>query len=182
MQQIDQIEIPLNKKKTLLSFLTFSAFFVGIGVFEVPDWFNPDVYVSRFDFIVMFVIMLLFGATAVILLCVLFGKTPKLIINKEGISQNGTEFILWSDIEDIKIVKVRGWIGVSIKFLMIIIKDPQGYIDKNASNTIARKVMQAELKSYGSPISISATGYRMKSEKLHNLLLEKMQEYKPKTI
>lgn len=63
------------------------------------------------------------------------------------------------------------------KFLMIIVKNPQEYIDQ-ITNPIKRNAMKMNYKSYGSPISISANALKTDFDKLQRLITEKMNEYK----
>lgn len=66
---------------------------------------------------------------------------------------------------------------MSQKFLMIIVKNPQEYIDK-VTSPLKRNAMKMNYKIYGSPISISANALKTDFEKLQKLINEKMAEYK----
>jgi hypothetical protein len=63
------------------------------------------------------------------------------------------------------------------RFLMFIVKNPQGYIDRE-TNLIKRKAMQMNFNSYGSPISISANALDTDFDRLHELLNSKFDEKK----
>jgi len=178
MTQTEQIEIPLSKKKILL--ILFGAVaFVVIGVFFV---INPSMFISTVArnstiiFIAGLASVLFFGLCAIFAFRKLFDKKVGLAINREGIIDNSSGvsagLVLWSDIKEIEICSVAGQ-----KFLMIIVKNPQDYIDKFTS-PLKRKAMEMNYKTYGSPISISANSLQTNFDKLHNLLTEKLKEYR----
>ena len=177
MEQIEQVIIPLSKRKLLL-FFSISIIVVWLGVQFVIDpaaFAVPFRYSPRIVFITGLVGVPFFGLVAIVTLRKLLDKKAGLIVNKEGIIDNASGvsagLILWSDIREIKI-----W-GSDEKCLMIIVKNPQDYID-NATNPFKRGMMKSNHKSYGSPISISASALQTNFDDLHQLLLEKMKEYK----
>ena len=178
MKQADQIEIPSNKKLTFWLFLTFAAFaglciILCIAIAKNPlEFTNP----SRFGNPIVAFVILIPGAilcvgVAVMMLRSFLDKRAGLIINKEGITENSMGIIPWSDIKDIKSVKMDGH-----KFLPIIVKNPQDYIDR-ATDRFERKGLKNYYETYGSPIVISDS-LQIKFDDLHRLLLEKMREYK----
>jgi len=59
------------------------------------------------------------------------------------------------------------------RFLMIMIRNPQTYIDKQTS-AIKRKAMQMNFKNYGSPISIPASTLLYNLDELKNILTERL--------
>jgi len=181
MIQTEQIEILLSKKKIVL--LLFGAIvFVVLGVFfvfyptEIASSTSPRYRSPELVFIVGLVSILFFGLCAIIAFRKLFDKKAGLIINREGIIDNSSGvsvgLVLWSDIEEIKICNV-----MSQKFLMFIVRNPQDYIEKN-TNQLKRKAAKMNYKTYGSPISISTNSLQTNFNNLHNLLIEKMKEYK----
>lgn len=60
---------------------------------------------------------------------------------------------------------------------MIVVRNPQDYFDK-VTNPLKRNAMKMNYKTYGSPISISANALQTNFDKLHNLLIEKLNENK----
>jgi hypothetical protein len=178
MTQTEKIEIPLSKKKILLLF--FGAItFVVIGVFFL---INPSMFINDMArnptiiFIAGLASVLFFGLCAIFAFRKLFDKKVGLVINREGIidNSNGVSagLVLWSDINEVKTCTVA-----SQKFLMLIVNNPQDYIDK-VSNPLKRKTMAMNYKTFGSPINISANSLQTNFDNLHNLLIEKMKEYK----
>jgi len=177
MVQIEQIEIPLSKKKMLLTF--FGAIvFVGLGVLFMisPSMFVTTIFRNpTIIFIAGLASVLFFGLVSVTVFRKLSNKKAGLVINKQGIIDNSSGvsagLVLWSDIEDIKVSNVMGQ-----KFLMFIVKNPQDYIDKVA-NPLKRKTVEMNYKSFGSPISISANSLQTNFDNLYNLLTEKRKDY-----
>ena len=180
MKQIDQIEIPLNKKTTFLLFCVFAVatvlcIILCIAMVTNPlEWTNSSRYgnpIVNLIFLIPGAILL--GWIATILLGQLLEKGAGLIINREGITGSimGGDCIPWSDILDIKSVKVDGH-----KFLPIIVKNPQYYID-SATDRFEKKGLNNYYETYGSPVVIPDS-LKINFDDLHRLLLEKMKEYK----
>ena len=179
MTQIEQIEIPLSKKKMWLYFF-LAIMFIAMGILAL---INPSYFVSLFFpnptviFISGLASVLFFGLGSVIMFRKLSDKKAGLIINKQGIIDNSSGgvsagLVLWSDIEEIKISSI-----MSQKFLIIMVKNPRDYIAK-VKNPLKRKSMEANYKMTGSPISISDNILQSNFDNLCKLLIEKMNEYK----
>jgi hypothetical protein len=60
---------------------------------------------------------------------------------------------------------------------MVMVKNPEDYI-RRVTNPFKRKGIQINYKSYGSPIFISANSLQTNFDKLYDVLIEKMKEYK----
>jgi hypothetical protein len=177
MTQSEQIEIPISKKKMTLTFLV-SLVFVGIGLWFLinpPKFSSPLFGNPTYIFIVGLASILFFGFIAVSIFLKFKDKIPGLTINREGILDNSSNvsagLIPWGDINEIKVLQV-----MSQKFLMIIVSNPQDYLDK-VSNPFKRNVMKTNYKTFGSPISISSNSLKTNFDELQKLLLEKMKEY-----
>lgn len=178
-----QIEIPLSKIKMILMFIGALAF-IAIGMWFIID--PPEMsYCSGrrvifgnpgFLFIIGVISILFFGFVAVFIFKKLLDKKAGLIINQKGIIDNSSGLsiglILWSDIQGIETIKVNNQ-----KFIMLILKNPQNYLDK-VTNKLKRKGMEVNCKWYGSPISISANTLQINHKDLYTLLSEKMKQYK----
>lgn len=178
MKQDEQIEIALSKKKMVLT-LFGAIVFIIIGIWlltKSPKISNPLFGNPTFILITGIVAVLFFGSIAVTIYRKLSDKKPGLIINRQGIIDNSSGvsagLIPWSDIQEIKIVKVANQ-----KFIMIIVKNPQDYLD-SVTNPLKRNAMKANFKFYGSPISISSGSLQTNLNNLYQLLIEKMIEYK----
>lgn len=174
----EQIEIQLSKSKMIMTFLG-SLMFVGLGIWFLTNPPQSDHWLfgnSIVIFIAGIVSVLFFGLVAVTIFRKFSDKKPGLIINKQGIIDNSSGvsagLISWEDIQGIKITQV-----MSQKFLMIIVRNPEEYLDKVA-NPIKRNTMRMNYKTYGSPISISSNALQTDFDDLHKLLIDKMNEYK----
>lgn len=174
----EQIEIPLSKKKMLLTFLG-ACIFVIFGILFI---LNPEKYTSfimrnsNLILISGIASILFFGLIAISIFRKLSDKKSGLIINHEGINDNSSGisagFIPWSNIEEIKVSQV-----VNQKFLIIIVNNPEDYLNK-IKNPLKRNAMILNYKSYGSPISISSNALQTNFENLEKLLIEKMKTFK----
>ena len=176
MQEI--IEIPLSKKKLILT-LTGAIAFVAIGcwfLIDPPQISNPVFGDPTLLFITGLVSIVFFGLVAVVAIRKLPDNKAGLTINDQGIIDNssgvGAGLVLWSDIEEIRVSQV-----MNQKFMMFIVKNPQDYISRQ-TNTLKRKGMEMNYKSYGSPVSISANALKTDFDSLYSLLNKKLMEYK----
>jgi hypothetical protein len=118
--------------------------------------------------------VLFFGIIAIVIVRKFLDKKAGLIISKDGLTDNSSGvsagFIPWSDIQEITVTQV-----MNQRFLMIIVSNPQYYLDKVA-NPIKRSAMKMNYKTYGSPISISSNTLQTNFDELHKLLVIKMIE------
>lgn len=178
MTNEEQIEIPLSKTKMLLTLLG-SIMFVGLGLWFLinPTKINNPIFDNPTTiFIVGLVSIIFFGLAAVTIFRKFSDKKAGLIINREGIIDNSSGvsagLISWTDIQEIKVSQV-----MNQKFLMIIVRNPQDYLDK-VTNALKRNAMKINYKTYGSPISISSNALQANFDDLYKLLVEKMNEYR----
>jgi hypothetical protein len=72
---------------------------------------------------------------------------------------------------------VQASIASKQHFVTVGLLNPDKYIS-NATNPLKRKLLQANAKSYGSPIHISANGLKIKHKDLLNLAKEYFEKYK----
>ncbi|WP_439506202.1 STM3941 family protein [Sediminibacterium sp.] len=177
MMQEEQIEIPLSKKKlVLILFGAISFVLIGLWFLINPPISSHQIFgLSSIYSIVGFISVLFFGLVAVAIFPKISDKKAGIIINSQGIIDNSSGvsagLVSWKDIQEIKVAQV-----MNEKFLMLIVKNPQDYIAK-IKNTIKRKGMEINYKTYGSPISISASALKINFDELHKLLVDKMEEY-----
>gem|GEM_PF-88308 len=171
------IEIPLSKRKIIVA-LFISLLFEALGLWLViarPSSSNPILGNPILIAVVGLAAIVFFGMGIIVLLRKLKDKRPGLIISNEGILDNASGVaagvIPWSDIQEIKLAHV-----MSQKFLMLIVKDPQQYIQRE-TNAIKRKGMELNYKNYGSPISISAAALKINFNELQALLVEKWERH-----
>ena len=90
--------------------------------------------------------------------------------NSSGVSAGQ---ILWSDIEDIMVLEIHRQ-----KMIMLQVKNPQDYIDKQTSS-FKRKMMQLNYKMYGTPLSITSNGLNISFDELLSTLTDKLKATRP---
>jgi hypothetical protein len=179
MTNEEQIEIPLSKTKTILTFFG-SLSFVGLGIWFLlnpPKISNPILGNPIVIFIIGLASILFFGLVGITIFRKFSDKKAGLVISRQGIIDNSSGvsagLIPWIDIQEIRVSQV-----MNQKFLMFIVENPQEYLEK-VSNPIKRNAMKMNYKTYGSPISISANALQTDFDELRDLLIEKMNEFKP---
>lgn len=174
---MNTIEIRSSKTKLILLIL-FSLSFIFFGLLLI---INPDKFVSAIFRNVIFIQIaglaaLLFSAFCLILLIKSFlTKKFNLIINEKGIIDNSSYLsvgmITWDDVTSIKTINV-----MSTKFLLIHVKNPNNYV--NSQSGIKRSILKRNIKSYGTPISISSNTLNYNFQKLENTILQYYSKYK----
>jgi hypothetical protein len=161
------IEIPLNKKKMILLFIG------SVVLFSASAWIaigkpGGEENISTKLTVFSYAGLLLFGFAGIALSKKLFQKHPGLIIDENGIVDNAgglaAGYILWSDIENISRFEIQGQ-----DFVMIQVKNPQYYIDRENS-FLKRKAMALNLRLYGTPVCISANTLSIKFGELYTVL------------
>lgn len=178
MTNSKRIEIKLSKAKLILMFLG-CIMFVVLGVLFIR---NPAEYKSfimrspTFIFIAGCASVMFFGVIGFFLFKKLNDKSYGLIISKEGITDNSSGvsagFIPWTDIIAIKESKV-----VNQKFINIVVKNPQVYIDKQ-KNVLKRRAMQINYNTWGTAIGISVNGLQINYNELKRLLEKSFTDFK----
>jgi len=176
---MNKIEIPISKTK--ISFLLIGALiFVILGVLFslTPDKFTTTIFRNpQIIRIVGIVAVLFFGTAGVYGLRKLFDKSVGLTIDDYGITDNSNAssvgLIDWSDILDIKTEQV-----MSTRFLLIFVDNPDKYLER--VNGFKRKLMKANMKMYGTPLSITSNTLRYDFSELERLIKEKLIEKKEK--
>ena len=172
-EQIEQIEIPLSKKKLLVLF-PCGIVFVGLGLFlmisSAYHVFVTPFFLAPYFFAIGLISVLFFGLCTAVIFLKLFDKKAGLIINGQGIVFSDGLVVPWSDVEKIRIYEFKGQ-----KFLVPIVKNPQDYID-GATNLIKRKMAKMSFDICGSPVSIVASHLQINFDNLYDLLTEKMND------
>lgn len=67
---------------------------------------------------------------------------------------------------------------MSTKFLLIFINDPNKILEQTSG--MKRKILQGNMKMYGTPISITSTTLKYKFDDLNKLLTERLNEQREK--
>lgn len=178
MTSTEQVEIPLSKGKMIM-LLIGSIAFVTIGLWLVIS--PPTIQNGLFSNTALILIsgsasILFFGLCGLMFLKKLQDNKPGLIIDKTGITDNASGIsaghIPWSNIKEIKTLQI-----MNQKFLMILVSNPDTYINRQ-TNTIKRKAVEMNFKSYGSPISISANALKCNFDYLKNILQDQLDKNK----
>ena len=183
MAEQNIIEIPLSKGK-LIKLLSFSIAFLLLGfwlAFYHPRSGNP-VFDSELLKYVIGVLGMVMGLVGIFFFSKKILDTKAgLTIDDSGIIENGGALsvghIPWADIIGIRETAVQTSIASKQKFIVIVLRDPQVYIDRETSS-IKRKLMSVNTKSSGSPVNISTNGLKIKHEDLKKLLIEKYEHYR----
>ena len=180
MSNSNPIEIQLSKFKLTLMLLG-CFLFVGSGICFVTNPTKYESFIMRSStiiFVAGLLGILFFGFLSFFFFKKLSDKSPGLIISDEGITDNSSGlsagFIPWADIIAIKESKV-----VNQKFINIIVKNPQVYIDRQNS-TFKRKTMQTNYNYFRSAIGISANGLKINYSNLKTLLEKKFSDFNNK--
>ncbi|MBS1521746.1 MAG: hypothetical protein JST50_12165 [Bacteroidetes bacterium] len=172
----DQIEIPLSKNKLAL-LLTGSLAFVSGGIWFVinPKSLSGQSFYRSPEFIFAAGVasILFFGLCAILIFKKIIDNKPGIVVNDFGINDNssGTSvgLIPWKDI-----LAVRKTVVVNQNMIMIVVSNPEEYINKQGG-LIAKKAMQMNYKSFGSPIFISANSLKCNFNQLYEDIMTRFQ-------
>ncbi|MCX7343521.1 MAG: hypothetical protein NT128_05205 [Proteobacteria bacterium] len=118
------------------------------------------------------------GSAAFFILKKLCDNSPGLIITEEGVTDNSSAtsvgFIPWEDVIKIEEIKISHQ-----KFINLVLRDPQTYIDKQKS-AFKRRAMKMNYNMCGTPVSISANSLKCSYKELKAMLEQKFVEYNKK--
>lgn len=172
-----QIKVGLNKKKLILlllggaGFVFFSTWFI-VKPYDFVNFLTRD---EKIVYTVGIVGVIVFGFGTIMLFIKFLDKNPGLIIDKAGVTDNTTTnpvgFIPWKDITKIEVKKIN-----SISILLIYLKNPNDYILKSSS--INRLGLKKNMRTYGTPITITSLSLDCSFAELERLLLDSYNEVK----
>ena len=172
-----KIEIQTSKVKLIL--MLFGSVLFSIGGFLLAK--NPENFTSfrhsNIEFIRISGITALcfFGLILIYIILKLFDKKPGLIIDDDGITDNSSGvsvgLILWKDIVSIHTEKIQ-----STKFLIIRVDNPEKYIA--GSYRFKKNLLRANMKMYGTPLSISSNGLKSNFNGLEELIKTEFEKHK----
>lgn len=177
MEHSNVVRIPFSKSKLALM-LVGSILFVALGVWFLVDAFGSNML--RGNQIIKVVVglagILFFSWVAYYISRKLFDSRPGLIISDQGIVDHSTGtcagFVSWEEVLEIKELRISGQM-----FINLVVRDPEIYIERQES-TFRRRLMRANLKRFGTVVSISANGLQSSHRKLKLLLDARFLEYK----
>ena len=176
MNNLNQVEIPLNKSK--LRFLLIASFgfvFIGISFLIIPFGMRGlDSGMELFISVTGIICSLFFGFCAFILLKKIGDNSPGMIISEKGFTDNasgvGAGFVPWSDV-----IRIEERHVVNQSFIMVIVKNPDDYIYRQES-FFKKKAMEMNKKFYGSPISISSNTLQISYGELYRLFANHLEK------
>ncbi|MDA6071095.1 hypothetical protein NJT12_15880 [Flavobacterium sp. AC] len=166
-----QKEIKLSKRKLILLLLA-SIWFITISSAFIlyPERFISFIFFNeKIIKNIGFIGLPFFGLASLLLVKKMFDNKPGLIINEKGITDNSNSssigLIKWSDITEISLGRV-----MSTQFLLIKVSNPEDYIQK--ANQMKKLLLKQNLKTYGTPITITSVGLQCSFEDLEQMILE----------
>jgi len=174
---MNEIKIGLSKKKIIFAFIG-SAIFVALGILFI---LNPEKFVSAVFRNVYFIRIAGFACIIFFSLCLIyisfkfFDKKPGLLINQNGITDNlnfsSIGLIKWSEI-----IAIRSQQVMSTKFILIDVSNPAAFIPTNSK--FKASLMKANLRMYGTPLSITSNSLDYNFDDLEKLLHTEFNKYK----
>jgi len=169
---MNKIEIPLGKTKLLLG-IGGSLLFIVAGYFLFTTLaYKQTILNPSFVKAAGVAGILFFGATGIYGIRKLFDKSIGLIIDENGIFDNTNAssigLIKWSDITGIEVKQVQ-----STRFLLVYAINPEDYMNK--AKGIKRKLMVANNKFYGTPLSITSNTLKCSFDELENLIRQNLK-------
>ena len=166
----EKIEIALSKDKLVLMLIGALTFvIIGIWLVVAPPTINNLFFGNPTRLLIIGIVAIVFfGLCAVYIARKIPDNKPGLIIDKTGLTDNSSGVsagqILWSDIENISVIEIHRQ-----KLIMLHVKNPQDYIDKQTSG-FKRKMMQMNFNMYETPLSITSNSLQIKFDELLNIL------------
>ena len=180
MHDLETIEIPISKLKTILLFLGCLAFVItGVCFVMSPEKFVSSIArSSTMIFIGGCLGIAVFGFFWVTIFKKLFDKAPGLIISVDGITDNSgglpAGFIPWSDIVAVKVMVFKNQ-----RLLNLVVKNPHEYIQRQ-KGALKRMLMKKNLEIYGAAIGISANSLKINFEELKEIIEKRLSDFNTK--
>jgi hypothetical protein len=120
--------------------------------------------------------IIFFGYGTYVLIRQLLSSKVGIKINNSGFIFDNTHpndcFLKWDEIEQIETIYVR-----KQKILNIYLTDPEAFIDRQ-ENKLKKRIMRFNLDNYGTPVSISTNGLKIKHDQLKAILQTWIQKNK----
>lgn len=170
---MQKIEIPLSKTKILFA-IGGSVLLVVAGIFLFTTIASDYQGLNQMVIKAVGVIGgLFFSVTGIYGVRRLFDNRIGLIIDEAGITDYSAAtsigFIPWTDIAEIRTEQV-----MSSKFILIFTKDPIPFLEKVTG--IKRKLLEANMKMYGTPFAITSNTLQYDFNSLEKLLRERLNK------
>lgn len=178
MEQSNDTIIELSKAKLVLITMG-SAAFVAMGLWmlsldakeiESSREYNSTLFVYG----AAWASILFFGLCGFIGIKKLFDDRPGLIISAVGIQDNSSGIsaglIPWKDIAGVSQYQVK-----TQQFVSIMVSDTEKYAAKG--NLLKRMANRANIKMYGTPLSLSSNSLKISHNELFDLITSAFQKY-----
>jgi hypothetical protein len=169
---MESIGIQLDKRMLTLVFLLLLVLSIISFCFLLyPEAFTSSKYDStEFIRVIGLFSCVLLGAGVVLLGKKILSPKFGLLINEEGIVDNGTGssigLVEWEDIIRLQMIGVS-----SSKMFLIIVREPKKYINQ-VNSRLARFFLRLNNRIYGSPIVIPTLTLRIEVDELENVAME----------
>ena len=176
---MNKIEIPINKTKLLFGIIA-SILLVLLSLWffsQAEETAKTSVFFffqnTFFNQIISGLGILIFGWTTLYAIKKMNKNNIGLTIDDIGITDNsgilGAGLIKWTEITEIKTETY----GTS-KFLLVFVKEPNQFLENMKG--FKRKMMQGNMNTYGTPLSISPNTLKYDFNELERLLQEKLSK------
>lgn len=167
----ERIEIPISRKKALLTLLGAISF-VLVGDWMISFADNQQRYPPIAVTWMGYISISFFGIAGLFILNKLFDFKPGLVIDSEGIHDNSnasssSRLIKWEQIKGIRIEQVK-----STKFILVDIHDPMDFMTN--VGWLRRTMMMGNYKMYGTPIFILCNSLKCNADYLFKVISERM--------
>jgi hypothetical protein len=171
---MQKTEIYTSKKKALWLLMGSLAFVaISIWMFSHAAEMKRNPLLIR---TVSIISLLFFGFSFFIAIKQLLKTDLVLVIEPEGITvkpgQANTFHIKWDEITGFKKFKIY-----QTRIIIILVENPGYWLEKE-TNMLKKKLMQTNLRNYGSPFNLSANSLSTDHETLMSLLNTYWQAYK----
>ncbi|MBO2009919.1 STM3941 family protein [Hymenobacter negativus] len=172
-------EIALSKQKLTL-LLGGSLLLAGAAAWmaATPETFIENPFLHDPAKIRMFGILgsIFFAVLGFFLVKKLGDKRPGLLVAADGFTDNSSGLaageVLWADVAALEEMQMAGQ-----KFVLVKLRDPNKYIEQH-TNRFKKQLLQTNLKSYGSPIFISANTLQCSHAELTTLLTARLAAHR----
>lgn len=169
---VEDIKIPISNLKIILVFIG-ALTFVLLGILILLDTEGLTSAMFRSEILnksIAVIAIIFFGLIAFTVPRKLFGKKIGLILNEQGIidysNLSSIGLIEWKDIQEIRRERYK-----NSGFLLVYTDKPEKYISK-ARNKFKRALLKGNNKTYGTPLSITATILKIKLNELERIVNE----------
>ncbi len=183
MENSKRIEIPFSKSK-LTRLLVISTIFVlgGSWIFRAETASGNSLFNSEIFRKVVGLLSILLGGLGIYFSSKkLFNSDPGMIIDDEGVVDNSGALSLgripWTDITEIKETVVKAAFFTNQKFIIVLLRNPLEYIERQQSG-VTRRLLTINFGKSGSPMHITTNNLNIKHDELRELLVRKLSDYK----